>query len=75
MKRRPRGLKFAVGQVMRHKLYNYAGVITAWTERCEASAEWQKNMNIDRLQRRNKQPFYYVVVDDGTNRYVAEGEN
>lgn len=30
-------------------------------------------MGVNKLQHKSKQPFYYVLVADGTNRYAAQG--
>ena len=53
--------------------YNYHCVIYGWDPKCECSKEWQDHMGIHRLEDKDKQPFYNVFVEDGSNRYAAEG--
>ncbi|XP_046680306.1 F-box only protein 21-like isoform X1 [Homalodisca vitripennis] len=65
-------VKFAVGMVMHHRQYDYTCVIIGWDPYCQASEEWMTQMSVQSLSRRNCQPFYHVLVNDGTNRYVAE---
>lgn len=58
---------------MRHIRYNYTCVIAFWDSRCKASEEWMERMGIRNLTRGMDQPFYHVLVDDGSTRYAAEG--
>ena len=53
--------------------YNYDCVITGWSALCEAEEEWIQQMGVNRLPLGPEQPFYHVLVDDGTNRYAAQG--
>lgn len=73
-RREGREVKYAVGLVMHHHLYNYSCVIIGWDPVCVASEEWILQMNVESLSRQHLQPFYNVLVEDGTNRYAAEGE-
>ena len=66
-------VKFAVGLVMKHAVYDYNCVIIDWDPKCIASDEWIERMRVHELLRGPNQPFYHVLVDDGTNRYAAEG--
>ena len=54
--------------------YDYDCVIYGWDSKCEATRDWIKQMGVDRLPNKDKQPFYNVLVSDGTNRYAAEGK-
>ncbi|GFY63553.1 f-box only protein 21 [Trichonephila inaurata madagascariensis] len=65
-------VKFAVGMIMKHKKYNYRCVIYGWDNSCAASQEWKIQMGIRDLKYRDQQPFYMVLVDDGTERYAAQ---
>lgn len=67
-------LKYAVGMVMKHLTLNYTCVIYDWDPMCLATAEWQAEMAVNRLPLRNEQPFYNVLVEDGSYRYVAQGK-
>ncbi|KAG5867912.1 hypothetical protein JTB14_024748 [Gonioctena quinquepunctata] len=65
-------LMYAVGMVMRHLTLNYKCVIYDWDPVCLAAAEWQAQNNVNKLQLKDDQPFYNVLVEDGSHRYVAQ---
>ncbi|GLV34229.1 hypothetical protein CBL_00160 [Carabus blaptoides fortunei] len=65
-------LKFAVGMVMRHLRLGYTCVVYDWDPVCLASSDWQEQMNVHMLSMKNEQPFYNVLVEDGSHRYVAQ---
>ncbi|XP_029637782.1 F-box only protein 21 [Octopus sinensis] len=65
-------VEFSVGLIMKHKRYDYMCVITGWDKKCMASQEWILGMDVDRLQNQRNQPFYDVLVNDGSNRYAAQ---
>ena len=62
---------FAVGMVMKHRRYQYFCVIYGWDAVCKQSKVWISQMGVDRLRWKEKQPFYHVLVEDGTCRYAA----
>ncbi|CAF3825033.1 unnamed protein product [Adineta steineri] len=64
--------KYYIGQIFQHLLYNYWGVICGWDLTCMASSLWQTNMGISNLTRGATQPFYHILADDFSQRYVAE---
>ncbi|OWF35923.1 F-box only protein 21 [Mizuhopecten yessoensis] len=63
---------FSVGLVMCHKRYNYMCVIYGWDHKCEASKEWINQMGVHTLPNKHQQPFYNVLVEDGSSRYAAQ---
>ena len=63
---------FYVGQVCRHAKYHYTCVIHGWDPQCTASASWISHMGVDKLPLKDKQPFYNVLVADGSQRYAAQ---
>ncbi|KAF8632957.1 hypothetical protein AX15_001559 [Amanita polypyramis BW_CC] len=65
-------VRYFVGMVIRHIRYGFVGCIIGWDFTCRAPEEWIKRMNVDQLKKGRKQPFYRIIVDDGTSRYVAE---
>ncbi|CAH1155846.1 unnamed protein product [Phaedon cochleariae] len=65
-------LSYAVGMVMRHQTLDYRGVVYDWDPVCLAAAEWQAQNHVEKLQLRDGQPFYNVLVEDGSHRYVAQ---
>ncbi|XP_054155597.1 F-box only protein 21-like [Oppia nitens] len=65
-------IKYAIGMIMLHKKYNYRCVIYGWDSKCAASRDWIYQMGVYRLPNKDKQPFYNVLVDDGSTRYAAQ---
>ncbi|XP_041347662.1 F-box only protein 21-like [Gigantopelta aegis] len=65
-------VKFSVGMVMKHKRYLYMCVIYGWDNTCQASDEWILQMGVNNLPYKQHQPFYNVLVEDGSNRYAAQ---
>ena len=74
MVRRNPSIKFAVGLIMLHKIYGYTCVIVFWDPTCQATEEWIQRMGVHSLKRGKNQPFYHVLVEDGSCRYAAEGK-
>lgn len=72
VKRRVDSVKYHVGTIMHHRMYNYHGVISGWDEKCEMPMEWVVQMGVDQLNGGHLQPFYNVLVEDHTTRYVAQ---
>jgi len=65
-------VRFRIGTYFQHKRYGYFGVVIGWDARCAADDRWIAQMGVDTLVRGRHQPFYNVIVDDKTVRYVAE---
>merc|ERR1712037_757594 len=63
---------YGVGMVMKHKRYDYECVIYGWNEYCAQSQMWIHQMGVHKLPNADKQPFYRVLVSDGSERYAAE---
>lgn len=63
---------FNVGQIFQHKQYHYWGLICGWDINCMASPIWQIRMGIPDLLRGASQPFYHILANDSSRRYVAE---
>ncbi|XP_071532742.1 F-box only protein 21-like isoform X2 [Panulirus ornatus] len=70
--KRSKEIVFATGLVMRHKKYNFLCVIFGWDKECKMPAEWVRRMGVHNLQYKTKQPFYNVLVYDGSHRYAAQ---
>lgn len=64
--------KYFVGQIIKHGQLNYWGVICGWDLVCMASTLWQVRMGIPNLLHGASQPFYHILADDSSRRYVAE---
>lgn len=67
-----RNVQYKVGQVFKHRRYNYRAIITGWDSECKTGEQWMRRMGIDRLQAGRHQSFYHVLVEDRSVRYVAE---
>ncbi|KAF8445612.1 YccV-like-domain-containing protein [Boletus edulis BED1] len=61
-----------VGMIFRHVKYEYIGYIYGWEPSCMAPEGWITSMNIDSLPRGRHQPFYNILTQSGSVRYVAE---
>lgn len=64
--------KYSIGQIFRHLQYDYWAVICGWDAVCMASPVWQIRMGISNLARQASQPFYHILANDSSRRYVAE---
>lgn len=61
--------QFRVGQIVHHRRYDYRGVIVSADPSCQADDAWyQRNMT----QPPRNQPWYHVLVDGGSETYVAQ---
>ncbi|XP_045606616.1 F-box only protein 21 [Procambarus clarkii] len=69
---RSKEIAYATGLVMQHKRYNYTCVIFGWDKECKMPPEWVHRMGVHNLQYKTKQPFYNVLVYDGSHRYAAQ---
>lgn len=68
---RSKKVKYAVGMVVQHHLYNYTGVIRGWEH--GAAAVVRARAEPRPLKAGHNQPFYIVLAVDQTERYVAQG--
>ncbi|KAK7066702.1 hypothetical protein SK128_022497 [Halocaridina rubra] len=59
---RPVGLKWRVGQVVKHKRWGYHGVIIGWDQKCKAPETWIQKMHDGRKEWRT-QPNYALLVE------------
>lgn len=63
--------KFQIGQLIRHKLFHYHGVVIGVDPCFRSSEEWYQNVAKSRPPK--EKPWYHVLVSDGNQRtYVAE---
>ena len=53
--------------------YHYMCVIYSWDRQCRASMDWIYQMGVHQLKHQQYQPFYGVLVSDGSVRYAAQG--
>lgn len=63
--------RFAIGDVVEHRLFGYRGVVVDVDSRFELSDEWYEEVAKSRPPK--DAPWYHVVVQDSDAlRYVAE---
>ncbi|XP_051960859.1 F-box only protein 21 isoform X1 [Xyrauchen texanus] len=67
-----RDVQYSVGLVMKHKRSGYNCVVYGWDPKCTMSQEWINTMRVHQLSKGPDQPFYNVLVQDGTCRYAAQ---
>nr|XP_014351543.1 PREDICTED: F-box only protein 21 isoform X1 [Latimeria chalumnae] len=65
-------IQFSIGLIMKHKRYGYDCVIYGWDPKCMMGLEWIRNMGVTSLPHGANQPFYNVLVQDGSCRYAAQ---
>jgi F-box protein 21 len=65
-------VEFSVGQVFRHRRRGYLAVIYGWDPYCRMQEQWITMNQVDRLPNGRHQPFYNVLVEDESTRYVAQ---
>ncbi|XP_072272048.1 F-box only protein 21 [Pyxicephalus adspersus] len=63
---------YSVGLIMRHKRYGYSCVIFSWDPLCMMPPDWMENLDLYNLTKGINQPFYSVLLDDGTCNYVSQ---
>jgi F-box protein 21 len=56
-----KNVKFKVGQVFRHRRYEYRAIVTGWDTECGAGEQWMQRMGVDRLRAGRHQSFYHVL--------------
>ena len=55
--------------------FDYKCVVYGWDPFCKMSEEWINQMGVDTdLSRGRNQPFYNVLVSDGSERYASQGK-
>lgn len=64
--------QYRIGHYFEHRVYSYRGFIVGWDAKCEAGPGWIERMQVDNLSRGRDQPFYNIVAEDKSQRYVAE---
>lgn len=55
------GVDHHIGQVFRHRRYNYTAIITGWDTECGAGEHWMRIMGIEQLHSGRYQSFYHVM--------------
>ena len=62
--------KFAIGQVVKHRIFPFRGVIFDVDPQFANSEEWWQAIPED-MRPRKDQPFYHLLAENGDSAYVA----
>ena len=62
--------KFQIGQVVRHRIYPFRGVIFDVDPTFNHTDEWYESIPEDIRPHKN-QPFYHLLAENDTTEYVA----
>ncbi|MEL6318333.1 MAG: heat shock protein HspQ [Pseudomonadota bacterium] len=64
------GAKFNIGQVVKHRVYPFRGVIFDVDPEFDNTEEWW-NAIPEEIRPRKDQPFYHLLAENDTSYYVA----
>jgi heat shock protein HspQ len=62
--------KFQIGQVVRHRLYPFRGVIFDIDPEFNNTDEWYQSIPAERRPRKD-QPFYHLFAENAESEYIA----
>ena len=62
--------RFAIGDVVRHRLFDFRGVIFDVDPVFANSEEWYESIPKD-MRPHREQPYYHLLAENGENAYVA----
>lgn len=65
-----RNTQFAIGQVVRHRIYPFRGVIIDVDPEFSNSEEWWQSIPED-IRPRKDQPYYHLLAENETTAYEA----
>ncbi|KQZ99771.1 DNA-binding protein [Mesorhizobium sp. Root157] len=62
--------KFSIGQVVRHRLFGFRGVVFDVDPQFANSEEWYQSIPAE-VRPRKDQPFYHLLAQNSETEYVA----
>ena len=62
--------KFAIGQIVRHRLFPFRGVIFDVDPQFANSEEWYEAIPAE-MRPRKDQPFYHLLAENAETEYIA----
>jgi len=65
-----REAKFQIGQIVRHRIYSFRGVIFDIDPEFDNTEEWWLSIPED-IRPRKDQPFYHLLAENTDSEYVA----
>ncbi|OYW93560.1 MAG: DNA-binding protein, partial [Caulobacterales bacterium 32-67-6] len=66
----PRRAKYAIGQVVRHRIFPFRGVIFDVDPEFANSEDWWLSIPVD-VRPHKDQPFYHLLAENQESAYVA----
>jgi heat shock protein HspQ len=67
---RMRNAKFMIGQVVRHRVFSFRGVVFDIDPEFSNSEEWWESIPAD-VRPRKDQPFYHLYAENDETEYIA----
>ena len=65
-----RTARFSIGQVVRHRIYPFRGVIFDVDPVFDNTEEWYQSIPAD-VRPRKDQPFYHLFAENAESEYIA----
>lgn len=62
--------RFAIGDIVRHRLHDFRGVVFDIDPVFANSEEWYQSIPID-MRPNREQPYYHLLAENGDSSYVA----
>ena len=62
--------RYAIGDVVRHRLYDFRGVIFDIDPVFANSEEWYQSIPVD-IRPHREQPYYHLLAENGESSYIA----
>lgn len=62
--------KFSIGQVVRHRLFPFRGVIFDVDPQFANTEEWYESIPVE-VRPRKDQPFYHLLAENSETEYIA----
>jgi heat shock protein HspQ len=70
MNRRTHVAKFKIGQIVRHRIFPFRGVIFDIDPEFDNTEEWYLSIPAD-VRPRKDQPFYHLFAENAESEYIA----
>ena len=62
--------KFSIGQVVRHRLFSFRGIIFDVDPQFANTEEWYQSIPAE-VRPRKDQPFYHLLAENSETEYIA----
>jgi heat shock protein HspQ len=62
--------KYKIGQVVKHRLYSFRGVVFDIDPEFDNTEEWWQSIPAD-VRPRKDQPFYHLFAENAESEYIA----